>query len=156
MPGLPQTVLPNVRNGNIHRLQVLLPAVLLNDCSSNLSLCVEGTDLLSLPLMTSITSVLCCSRSFESAILDRPGVGGAGEIAREAGLSEVSGIRHSAVATGLEKVSFHCNPKERQCQTTFKLLHNCRGPAPADPGYLKERRRRRGSDEVVPGTPLNS
>ena len=23
------------------------------------------------------------------------------------------------------KVSFHSNPKERQCQTMFKLLHNC-------------------------------
>ena len=30
-----------------------------------------------------------------------------------------------AVATGLEKVSFHSNPKERQCQRMFKLLHNC-------------------------------
>ena len=69
MPGLPQAVVPNVRNGNTHRLQMLLPAVLLNDCSSNLSLCVEGTDLLSLPLMTSITSVLCCSRSFEESCL---------------------------------------------------------------------------------------
>ena len=29
------------------------------------------------------------------------------------------------VATGLEKVSFHSNPKERQCQRMFKLLHNC-------------------------------
>ena len=27
--------------------------------------------------------------------------------------------------TGLEKVSFHFNPKERQCQRMFKLLHNC-------------------------------
>ena len=26
---------------------------------------------------------------------------------------------------GLEKVSFHSNPKERQCQRMFKLLHNC-------------------------------
>ena len=26
---------------------------------------------------------------------------------------------------GLEKISFHSNPKERQCQTMFKLLHNC-------------------------------
>ena len=31
----------------------------------------------------------------------------------------------SAVATGLEKVSFHSNPKERQCQRMFKLPHNC-------------------------------
>ena len=27
--------------------------------------------------------------------------------------------------TGLEKVSFHSNPKERQCQRMLKLLHNC-------------------------------
>ena len=27
------------------------------------------------------------------------------------------------MATGLEKVSFHSNPKERQCQRTLKLLH---------------------------------
>ena len=26
-------------------------------------------------------------------------------------------LENSAVATGLEKVSFHSNPKERQCQT---------------------------------------
>ena len=29
------------------------------------------------------------------------------------------------VATGLEKVSFHSNPKERQCQRMFKLPHIC-------------------------------
>ena len=29
------------------------------------------------------------------------------------------------VATGLEKVSFHSNPKERQFQRMFKLPHNC-------------------------------
>ena len=34
-------------------------------------------------------------------------------------------IWNSAVATGLEKVSFHSNPKERQCQGMLKLLHNC-------------------------------
>ena len=28
-------------------------------------------------------------------------------------------------ATGQEKVSFHSNPKERQCQRMLKLLHNC-------------------------------
>ena len=28
-------------------------------------------------------------------------------------------------ATGLEKVSFHSNPKERQCQRTRKLPHSC-------------------------------
>ena len=31
---------------------------------------------------------------------------------------------NSAVATGLEKVSFHSNPKERQCQRMLKLPHN--------------------------------
>ena len=34
-------------------------------------------------------------------------------------------VLHSAVDTGLEKVSFHSNPKERQCQKMFKLPHNC-------------------------------
>ena len=34
-------------------------------------------------------------------------------------------LANSAVATGLEKVSFHSNPKEKQCQRTSKLLHNC-------------------------------
>ena len=32
-------------------------------------------------------------------------------------------LENSAVATGLEKVSFHSNPKERQCQRMLKLLH---------------------------------
>ena len=31
-------------------------------------------------------------------------------------------LENSAVATGLEKVSFHSNPKERQCQRMLKLL----------------------------------
>ena len=34
-------------------------------------------------------------------------------------------LENSAVATGLEKVSFHSNPKERQCQRMLKLLQNC-------------------------------
>ena len=34
-------------------------------------------------------------------------------------------LKNSAVATGLEKVNFHSDPKERQCQRMFKLLHNC-------------------------------
>ena len=33
--------------------------------------------------------------------------------------------KNSAVATRLEKVRFHSNPKERQCQRMLKLLHNC-------------------------------
>ena len=36
-----------------------------------------------------------------------------------------SKLENSAVATGLEKVSFHSKPKERQCQRLFKLPHNC-------------------------------
>ena len=36
-----------------------------------------------------------------------------------------SNLENSAVATGLEKVSFHSNTKERQCQRMLKLLHNC-------------------------------
>ena len=31
----------------------------------------------------------------------------------------------SVVATGLEKVSFHYNPKEEECQRMFKVPHNC-------------------------------
>ena len=34
-------------------------------------------------------------------------------------------LENSAVATGSEKVSFHSNSKERQCQRMFKLLYNC-------------------------------
>ena len=34
-------------------------------------------------------------------------------------------LENSVVATVLEKVSFHSNPKERQCQRMFKLPHNC-------------------------------
>ena len=32
-------------------------------------------------------------------------------------------LENSAVATGLDKVSFHSNPKEGQCQRMFKLPH---------------------------------
>ena len=34
-------------------------------------------------------------------------------------------MENSTVATRLETVSFHFNPKERLCQRMFKLLHNC-------------------------------
>ena len=33
--------------------------------------------------------------------------------------------QNTAVATGLEKVSFDSNLKERKCQMTVKLLYNC-------------------------------
>ena len=34
-------------------------------------------------------------------------------------------IWKTAVAMGLEKISFHSNSKEKQCQRMFKLPHNC-------------------------------
>ena len=34
-------------------------------------------------------------------------------------------LENSAVATGPEKVSFHSNLEERQCQRMLKLLHTC-------------------------------
>ena len=34
-------------------------------------------------------------------------------------------LENSAVATGLEKVSFHFSPKERQCQRMVELPHSC-------------------------------
>ena len=43
----------------------------------------------------------------------------------DAALNMLANLENSAVATGLEKVSFHSNPKERQCQRMLKLLHNC-------------------------------
>ena len=40
-------------------------------------------------------------------------------------LNMPANLENSAMATGLEKVSFHSNPTERQCQRMFKLPHNC-------------------------------
>ena len=40
-------------------------------------------------------------------------------------LNMSANLENSAVATGLEQVSFHFNPKERQSQRIIKLLHNC-------------------------------
>ena len=40
-------------------------------------------------------------------------------------LNMPANMENSAVATRLEKVSFHSNPKERQCQRMLKLPHNC-------------------------------
>ena len=42
-----------------------------------------------------------------------------------AALNMPANLENSAVATGLEKVSFHSNPEERQCQRVLKLLHSC-------------------------------
>ena len=40
-------------------------------------------------------------------------------------LNMPANLENLAVVTGLEKVSFHSNPKERQCQRMLKLPHNC-------------------------------
>ena len=40
-------------------------------------------------------------------------------------LNMPANLENSAVATGLEKVRVHSNPKERQCQRMLKLPHNC-------------------------------
>ena len=42
-----------------------------------------------------------------------------------AALNMPASLENSAVAIGLEKVTFHSNPKEGQCQRMFKLMHNC-------------------------------
>ena len=41
-----------------------------------------------------------------------------------AALNMPANLENSAVATGLEKVRFHSNPKERRCQRMLKLLPN--------------------------------
>ena len=52
-------------------------------------------------------------------------------------------LENSAVATGMEKVSFHSNPKERQCQRMLnaKSLQSC--PTLCDP-----------IDGSLPGSPI--
>ena len=40
-------------------------------------------------------------------------------------LNMPANLENLAVATGLEKVSFHSNPKEGQCQRMFILLYSC-------------------------------
>ena len=44
---------------------------------------------------------------------------------KSAALSMSTNLENSAVATGMEKVSFHSNPKEGRSQRMFKLPHNC-------------------------------
>ena len=43
----------------------------------------------------------------------------------DAALNLPAYLENSTVVRGLEKVSFHSNPKERQCQRILKLPHNC-------------------------------
>ena len=46
-------------------------------------------------------------------------------LTENAALNMPANLDNSAVATGLEKVSFHSNSKEGQCQRMLKLSHNC-------------------------------
>ena len=46
-------------------------------------------------------------------------------VKESAALNMPANLENSAVATGLEKVSFLSNPKERQCQRMLKLPHYC-------------------------------
>ena len=43
----------------------------------------------------------------------------------KAALNMSANLGNSAGGTGLEKVSFHSNPKERQCQRMLHLPHSC-------------------------------
>ena len=47
------------------------------------------------------------------------------QILKDDALNMPANLENSAVATGLEKVSFHSNPKERKCQRMLKLPHKC-------------------------------
>ena len=46
------------------------------------------------------------------------------QILKDDAVKVLQSICQQIWVTGLEKVSFHSNPKERQCQRMFKLLHN--------------------------------
>ena len=47
------------------------------------------------------------------------------QILKDDAVKVLANLENSAVATGLEKVSFHSNPKERLSQRMLKLPHNC-------------------------------
>ena len=47
------------------------------------------------------------------------------QILKDDALNMPTNVENSSVATGLEKVSIHPNPKEGQCQRLLKLPHNC-------------------------------
>ena len=47
------------------------------------------------------------------------------QILKDDALNMATNLENSAVATGLGKVSFHSNSKEKQCQRMFKLPYNC-------------------------------
>ena len=68
-------------------------------------------------------------------------------------LNMTANLENSAVATGLEKVSFHLNPKERQCQRMFKLpqLHSSHtlAKSPSQTSILCEPRTSRCSSWIL-------
>ena len=43
----------------------------------------------------------------------------------DAALNMSANVENSAVAPGLERMSFHSHPKEGQCQRIFRLQQNC-------------------------------
>ena len=45
--------------------------------------------------------------------------------AKSAALNMSANLENSAMTTGLEKVSFHSNPKEGKWQRKFKLAYDC-------------------------------
>ena len=47
------------------------------------------------------------------------------QILKDDAVNMPANLENSAVATGLEEVSFHSNPRERQCQRMLRLMHNC-------------------------------
>ena len=47
------------------------------------------------------------------------------QILKDDAVKVPANLENSAVARGLEKVSFHSNPKARQCQRMFKLPDKC-------------------------------
>ena len=47
------------------------------------------------------------------------------QILKDDALSVPANLENSAVATGLEKVSFHSNPKERHAKECSDYPHNC-------------------------------
>ena len=47
------------------------------------------------------------------------------QILKDDALNMPANLENSAVATGLEKVTFHSNPKGSQCQRMLELPHNC-------------------------------
>ena len=57
----------------------------------------------------------CAEMGITCVLVEMPGVA----------LNMQANLENSAVATGLEKVSFHSDPKERQCQRMLKVPHNC-------------------------------